>query len=331
METSTKLKQLEINIDMYRFQEMVIDTLIQELGKDYHIEKSDISKNNGVVYHGINIAQGQSRVGVNIYLDEYLRQHQNGKNYMEIVREIIVKESLYGSKNNDIEEKTKCLKDYNSVKKKINCRLVNTKANIELLQEIPYVPFLDLSIIFYVAVTEPSGSNGEFGSATISNEMMRRWKKNKEALLEAAMENIDVEIEEISSVVKTTLIQSGNLDKLAEFEEMEQKSKEEGLPQMLVVSNKTKCYGACNLLHKKKLYNIAKQLNSNLFILPSSIHEIILMPDEGVSKDKAMELSYMVKEINATQLLKEEILSNSIYYFNRKTKEVTLLIQGTDI
>lgn len=98
---------------------------------------------------------------------------------MEIVREIIVKESLYGSKNNDIEEKTDYLKDYDSVRKKINCRLVNTKANIELLQEIPYVPFLDLSIIFYVAVTEPDESNGEFGSVTISNEMMRRWKKTK--------------------------------------------------------------------------------------------------------------------------------------------------------
>lgn len=68
METSTKVKQLEINIDMYRFQEMVIDTLKQELGKEYHIEKSDISKNNGVVYHGINITQGQSSVGINIYL-----------------------------------------------------------------------------------------------------------------------------------------------------------------------------------------------------------------------------------------------------------------------
>lgn len=143
------------------------------------------------------------------------------------------------------------------MKKKINCRLVNTKANIELLKVIPYVPFLDLSIIFYIAVTEPDESNGEFGSATISNEMMRRWKKNKEALLEAAVENTDVEIEEISSVVKTTLIQNGNLDELAEFEEMEQKSKEEELLQMLVVSNKMKCYGACNLLHKEKLYNIA--------------------------------------------------------------------------
>lgn len=331
MDTVLKVNKSEMNEAncVLNFQNMVEDTLKQMLAEDCHIEKKDTYKNNGVIYHGINVVHGNSRMGVNIYLDKYQEQYQAGRNYLEIIREILPQTMLYSRDEQEILEGTaEYIKSYDTVKEKIYCKLVNTNANQEFLKEIPSIPFLDLSIIFFVKVAEIGDS---LGSVTVYNKQLNQWSVDKEILLEDALKNGDVITKKIGAAMKSVLEIEGNQEMLEELEEMEQMCKEEGIPEMLVASNEANHYGAYSMLCTEKLYEIAKEQDKNLFILPASVHETILVPDTEESEDKAMELSEMVKEVNATGLLKEEILSNSVYYFNRDRKEVILLIPGADI
>ncbi len=74
--------------------------------------------------------------------------------------------------------------DINNCMDKIVCRLVSFERNSRLLEEVPYIPFLDMAIIFYCLVTEDE--NG-IGSVRISNSIMEDWGMTVKTLYKAAI------------------------------------------------------------------------------------------------------------------------------------------------
>ena len=96
----------------------------------------------------------------------------------------------------------------------------------------------------------------------------------------------------------------------------------EGKTPMYVLTNRKRCNGAACVLYEQVLENFAKKINDNLYILPSSVHEVIMIPASFAGK--ASQLREMVEEINATQVEDEEVLSDSVYFFNRMTKKLEL-------
>ena len=108
---------------------------------------------------------------------------------------------------------------------------------------------------------------------------------------------------------------------ISEMEEGELEEMEDNLP-MYVLTNKKKSYGAAAMFDKDALKNLANKLESNLYILPSSVHEIICIPEE-----EGMDPLYireMVKEVNMTSVSEEEYLSDNIYYYDRETNKLSL-------
>lgn len=318
MNTFSEMKKI---IEMAGFQSMVIDRLKQILA-DCEIEKENIRKNNGVMYHGVKIVRKGSSVGTINYLDEYKEQYEAGRAFVEIVEEIRRETIQAFQKKEEIEESIACIKVYDSIKDRIFCKLINTGANQELLKNIPHIPFLDLSITFYLNVSQ---WNNTIGCVTIQNNLMKEWKVEKETLYEAAIRNDRLCVEKIETVLK------GLLENPEEIKVVKEFFAEERRPEMLIMSNRTRMYGAYGMLCTEKLYEIAQEKNSNLFILPSSVHETILVPDTEVSENGAKEIKSMVKAVNSSSILPEEVLSDNVYYFNRNTKEVTLLTTETEV
>ena len=91
---------------------------------------------------------------------------------------------------------------------------------------------------------------------------------------------------------------------------------------MYILTNTEKLHGAACILYQQLLEEFAKKVNDNLYILPSSVHEIIMIPASFAGK--ASELRQMVEEINATQVEEEEVLSDSVYFFNRLTRKLEM-------
>ena len=91
---------------------------------------------------------------------------------------------------------------------------------------------------------------------------------------------------------------------------------------MYVLSNKSKLNGSGCLFYHNLLHNLCEKLECDLYILPSSIHEVILIP--AYDHDSYDELTSMVKEVNSTQLSKEEILSDHVYFYSRETGQISM-------
>ena len=86
--------------------------------------------------------------------------------------------------------------------------------------------------------------------------------------------------------------------------------------EQYVLSNSTSVGGATVLLYPEVMEHLAQGAGANFFILPSSIHESILILDTG--EMDAKELQAMVMSVNQTNVSPEERLSDEVYYYDRE-------------
>ena len=91
--------------------------------------------------------------------------------------------------------------------------------------------------------------------------------------------------------------------------------------QMYVISNSKKVNGAASMLYVDELFELSKKIGTSLYILPSSVHEVIAVSTEMGNPET---LSEMVREVNDTQVSEEEQLSDHVYFFNADTKELKI-------
>lgn len=312
------------------------------LGENVRVEDKTVLKNNGVKFTGIVILKENQNCVPNIYLNSYFRQYEKGRSICDIVYEIV---KYYEEHQIETHVNIGCFSDYESIKKNICFKLINLEKNKELLEQIPHVPYLDMAIVFYCIISNECIGNGNI---LIRNEHLKKWKVNVNDIREHAflntptilkgqitpMEDVICELmrtkmiyeiensieEHISSGVKVT-------EEMVEpiIKEMMGKVYTEAKgPKMFVAGNHHKNYGAAVILYEDFLEQFAKKINSDFYILPSSIHEVILIP-VGNDEEEVSHLKRMVFEVNHTELEEEEILSDSIYRYMRHGGIITKL------
>lgn len=183
------------------------------------------------------------------------------------------------------------------------CKVVNKERNKNLLVNVPYVDFMDLAVVYYITVREEQFDTVHF---IITNDTCKKLVITKEQLDFAAKNNtkrVGFQIRSMTSL-------------LAEMQEF---SEEDVIIEnsMWVLSNEDSLNGASVLLFPEYFEKLAQSLNCNFYILPSSIHEVIAVPIEGMELD---ELKMMVKDINSTEVVGDDFLSDNVYIWNRLEK-----------
>lgn len=255
-------------------------------------------KNNGTIRKGIMLTEKEVNVSPTIYLEEYYRQFQKGSTLEYITADIL---RLYHEVRFQRSWREERVSDYTQIKEKIVYRIVNREQNYKLLQEIPYVSYLDLAIVFCVLLEVT-----KYGTATmmIRNEHLEMWGVSKSDIYKEASENT------------CKLLPDEFCTMSAVIEELTGNEQTESKNIMYVLSNNIRSYGAAAILYRGCLKSIGEHLKSSYYVLPSSIHEVIIVPEcEEFSKE---ELSEMVSEVNRIQVDPEEVLSNRAYYYNRE-------------
>lgn len=199
------------------------------------------------------------------------------------------------------------LLNFDHVKDKLVCTLINTEANEELLKDRPHLAFLDLSIVFKCII-------GQDGDATIQmpvyNTHMRVWDVTLEELYDIAMENtpklLEYEVEDIQTIVK----------ELMQVPCAKEDNEPLGIDDisMYVLSNKARVDGAACILYPQLLSDIANKFHSNYYVIPSSIHEVLLVPAEDY--EYAEDIKQMIREVNDAEVDVTERLSYSLYYYD---------------
>lgn len=292
------------------FKQHISHVIQAELGSSVKVTVQEIIKNNNTRLDGLTILSNQLNISPTIYLNYYYSQYQKGKPLSKIYQDIL---STYEESKPKDSIDISFFTDYEKVKSRIVFKLVNYERNRELLERIPHYRYLDLAIVFYCLLEV-----NDTGNATILiyKHHLAFWHITKDDLYALAMENtpklLTYDLKNMTEV----------LNGLFQAEFAEALDMTPNTFPMYVLSNRSKLNGSGCILYKNLLQSFAQKLNSDLYILPSSIHEVLIIPVEKA--DSAKELSDMVKEVNATQLSNEEILSDHVYYYSRETAQLTM-------
>lgn len=295
------------------FKSSAVTSIQKYFGDNTTVSLHSIMKNNNIRLDGLTIQNPTINISPTIYLNYYYDDYVGGKSFPSIVDDIITAYQEHLPRENmDLSFFT----DYNKVKYHIIYKLIHFEQNQELLKDVPHFRFLDLAIVFCCFI--PNTPNGN-ATILIHNHHLSFWDVTAEALYELAKKNTPIllpyELKSMEEVLNSMC--SGMAELLHDSPE-----DSEELPKMYVLTNKLKLYGASCMLYPNVLADFAKSKASDLYIIPSSIHEILLIPKE--KHTNLSDLNHIIQEVNTSQVLEEEVLSDHAYYFDRATGLVSL-------
>lgn len=313
------------------FTNHIMERMKEHFHEQITVSVREVSRNNGIVLTGLTFSQKNINISPTIYLDCFYEEYCQGRAIDEIVEEIKV---IYAKSKMEENLNMDFFTNYDKAKTNIVYKLVNYEKNRGMLEDVPHRRFLDLAIVFYYILERE-----EFSQATIliRNNHLDMWNVTADEIYGVASVNTP-------KLLKYTV--SGMLEVLAELDEdsfcrCKNRGgrcfgKECGSPEdymkncvrkdetgMYVLSNTERLNGAVSILYSGVLEAFANKLGQDFFILPSSVHEVILIPNDNHVEKKKLE--DMVREVNMTQLEPEEFLSNTIYYYSTERKKVVSL------
>ena len=287
------------------FTKTVREFLSAKLNPSYEIIIKKVAKNNDVYRYGISAFpkgdNGSKKISRIVYLEDFYKEYEEENCQLEnIVNELCyVLIECDSPKFNEAD-----YTDINKVRDRIIFELVNYEKNEKRLLDRPYIKVMDLAIIFAFVATD---LGKDFGIVHITNEMAKQFGLTKDELW-----NI--------SKINTPKLLKADVMSMSSFIPDEDINDEE---EMYILCNNKKTSGAGVILYDKILEELSSKLSSDLYILPSSIHEtIIIRADEN--KD-IYALQEMVKNINNTVVSEEDILSDKVYHYVRKSKELKMV------
>lgn len=287
----------------HQFVKAVEFELKEVVSEDVTLSIYEAEKNNSVKRVGITFSKRGVNLSPTIYLEEYYEKYLMGWILEACVGDIL---RLYHEVQVKKSWDEEILSEFERIEDSIIYRLINEDANKELLTNIPYIPYLDLAIVFYVML-----ELNDQGSACmlIRKEHMEMWGIDKGVLFEKAKENtwriLPSEFHTMRAIMK----------------EFNCESELMGMDILYVLTNQIRSFGAAVILYEGCLEMIAEFLDDNYYVLPSSVHEVIIVPEKDAPQGRGG-LSEMVDEINRTQVEAEEILSDVAYYYDREKKKL---------
>lgn len=290
--------------------------LQRRLGYSFRVMVNDVTKNNDTKLKALVIAGQDTNFHLSIYMEGFYDRYAEGTPLAEIEERIL----CIWQENRTAEKFDSTLfTEWKNVQKRLIYKLVSLGRNRELLKDVPHrkLPDLDLAIVYECFLG--AGREGS-GVILIHEDQLKLWGVTADELYETAVRNTpELMGYRFSSMSEVLWKLMGNGE---DAEEQEDLRELDGECPMYILTNRHRLHGAGCILYENLLMEIAEKWDDDICILPSSIHETILMPaDAAGSVEK---ISQMVREVNQTQLSPEEVLSDHAYKFVRKTGEIIM-------
>ena len=260
-------------------------------------------KNNDILRYGISIRKGREKISPTFYVDRYYEDYSRKKITVDEIAKEIVKQ-LKSIKKREFDcDFDSGIENYGSG---ITYRLISAQKNKKLLSETPHIPFLDMAMVFAIVF-----NNTDAGVETvrINNSLMESWDISTKELYDLAKSNtprlFPYRIESLASVMKKCFDDEIFDDCMCN-------------PDIFILTNSQGVYGATTILYPGMTEKITSLVGGSYYVIPSSVHEILIMPDAGDSFSE--ELNDTIKLINNEHVLDEEVLSDRAYFYEEKEK-----------
>ena len=278
------------------FIETVRTRALKAAGDEGEVIINRVVKNNDTELDGLIIREKDYKVSPSIYLNYYYDKYCGGCSMDDIMNQILHE---YYTHRDAIH--------FENIRNRIAFKIINYNSNKKYLRDIPFKRFLDLAIVYYVVFDEFMGKKA---TVTINNSYIRKWGITDEELEKQALNNT-------ASILRYSIKPLATL--LREHGETIPSDDDK---QIYVLTNEANFNGAACILYKDLLKKVSSEIESDLYIIPSSVHEVLIIPKaDNITSE---ELSRMVREVNETDLEREDILSDHVYEYSYKNGCITM-------
>ena len=268
---------------------------------DVRIGIRDVEKLQGESYRGLSFRSGDSPVEANLNLTGAFQAYEAGRPFEDILKE--VEAQLMKVVDRTPQFNVGELSNYEAMKPKLMMEVIPQKGNEDRLENIPHQKVEDMALIYRLDIGENSGGKM---SSVITNQQLEAFGITAEQLHQDALEN--------APVTHPASLRSMQ-EVMAEMMGMEPEDAMPGEPTMLVATVENGFMGASVIQYPGFIEQAAEKIGGDFFVLPSSIHEVLIIPDDG--KADFHELEAMVQSINETQVAPAERLSDNVYHYDK--------------
>ena len=298
--------------EFYEYVKDNVKEYLPESYKDAEITLQEVEKNNGLKLTGITIPNGDQRIVPRVYLDSVYLEYVIGKDVDSCVGDVVDMYIEAQDKAEFIKMGVPDIFDYKKMKEKLQVRICDQEWNEERLADKVIMEHGDFAAYYAVNLEE----NGEgISSIPVTISLMNEWGVSVEQIQAdavAADRNRGVVLMNMKEIIKSMIFGEEPENLLNEKLDIETMRE-----PMFCLTNAQKMNGASLLLQEDIRKQIGECLGSDYFVLPSSIHEVLIVPDNGLFE--VPELNAMVKEVNETQVERQEQLSDKVQFCDGKT------------
>lgn len=293
----------EQNMLTYEQFEEKIRAYFTEKYPDAEMVFRSLRKNNGITVPTLSLHIPGCMVMPAVHIKDCYRRYVCGQSLESILEEM---EAVFSENAAAHNVEMDYYRNYEQVKQTLRLRLINYSRNRLLLEEIPYCRFLDLALVCYSKVPEDILQNS---TVTVSKQHLEMWNITPKELFEDAQHRCAEEepaaLMKMGDLIRQLHPQGADMFFLQGIE----------MPDMYVLSNQSRMNGAAVLTYPGMLKHCSELLGDKFYILPSSVHELILLKE---GQECAEELLSMVCSVNTESVAAEEILSDHVYCYDAK-------------
>lgn len=289
------------------------------MGSGYKVKILNTEKVNTGRFHALIILKDGTNISQNFYIEELYRDYQSGR---MTIREMAgrIASSCYNSTDSIEELKGlgKYINDKEWAEERLFLQLINSSKNKSLLENSVHMDFNGLSLVLYVLAADNKTS---MCKARITKAMCQNYGWDEKEILDYALENTARLFPYHISTIQEILQEALNTT------DAETKGLSFAGSDMIVLTNERQSNGAATIFYPGVLKEISEKNGTSLFLLPSSIHEFIILEDSGIYNPA--DLENMVKEVNSSSVLPEELLSDNVYYYGYNTGMLSVFTSGS--
>ena len=253
-------------------------------------------------------------IGPTIYINDMYASYRRTDNLEETLKNAARLFVRSVERDNEVAS----MVDFEHCQDKIVFQLINTEQNKEMLAGVPHREFNDLSIVYRVMIKI---SDEGIYSTQIHNAMAKSLGLSEEELFKLASVNtpklFPVTIKTMNEVMMEIFTKDGMPPEIAEM--MVGATPKDRI--MYVIGNERNIYGATSMLYTDSIQELAEKMGSDLYILPSSINEVLAVSADSFDP---YELADMVVDVNMNTVDLEERLSNQVYHYDKDLRKVSL-------
>ena len=299
------------------FKEVVAEKFMEYMPEQYQgmrLRVEPINKVNKVLDGITLVGSGAGRsVSPTLYINHMYEHYLETENLQEVLQSAARRMDMAFKEMPEVGDV-----NLEGAKDNIVFQVINTLQNEDMLRDMPHREFQDLSIIYrWVVKVDENGIQ----SSAIRNNLAEQLGMNEEQLFKCAVENtrriFPPTVKSMNDVIREMFISDGMPAEVADM--MIGEMPEDKM--MWVISNDRGINGAGSMLYEDNLHKLAMKLETDLYILPSSVHECIAV---STNVGDPYELAEMVSEINMGQVALEDRLSNQVYHYDKDARRLTL-------